>query len=159
MRNAYPHETGLLAEIGYAAWLAAVASWGESTAALAPAVRQSYERFCHEHRSLILVGETNVAVAGWGARENRRNEISDLWVDPDHQGQGVGSAVLAALEAEIVGLGYETAELHTHARNIPAIELYKRRGYRISSLSDRYSPSLDRDVATVFMTKELADVR
>jgi len=55
--------------------------------------------------------------------------ISDLYVDPAYQGQGIGSALIA--QAEIFGksLGTLRIELAVHAAN-PAMVLYTRLGYR-----------------------------
>jgi len=155
IRNARASETGRLAEIGFAAWEPAVAGWGEDVAVLSANARQAYETFARDCWSIILVGEVGSIVAGWGARENRRNQISDLWVEPRFQGQGIGSALLHALENEIRAAGFETAEIETHARNARAIELYKRKAYVVRSLSIQYSASLDRDIEKIELTKAL----
>lgn len=84
-----------------------------------------------------------------------RNQITDLWVDPEHQGRGVGSALLQALENEIDAAGFETAEIETHARNHRAIDLYKRTGYVVRALSVKYSASLDCDIEKIELTKVL----
>lgn len=155
IRSARASEARRLAEIGFSAWERAIAGWGEDVAALSANARRAYETFTHDCWDVILVGEIDSVVAGWGAREGRRNQISDLWVEPAHQGQGIGSALLEALEKEIGAGGFETAEIETHARNIRAIDLYKRKGYVVRALSIKYSASLDCDIEKIELTKAL----
>jgi hypothetical protein len=47
-----------------------------------------------------------------------------------------------------------TARLDTHARNIGAIRLYKRLGYRVKTYFVSYSEPLDEDIDKVEMIKE-----
>lgn len=55
--------------------------------------------------------------------------ISDLYVNPAYQGQGVGTALLARAEAYGKALGAPRIELAVHAAN-PAMALYTHLGYR-----------------------------
>lgn len=55
--------------------------------------------------------------------------ISDLYVDPAYQAQGIGTALLAQAEAYGKALGAPRIELAVHAGN-PALALYTRAGYR-----------------------------
>lgn len=55
--------------------------------------------------------------------------VSDLYVDPAYQGQGIGTALLAQAEALAKALGAPRIELATHATN-PALALYTHLGYR-----------------------------
>jgi len=55
--------------------------------------------------------------------------ISDLYVDPAYQGQGIGTALVAQAEAFAKALGTPRVELATHPAN-PALSLYERLGYR-----------------------------
>lgn len=160
VRPARSDELRLLAEIGLAAWESAMAGWGEDVAALRDNAVSAYGTFVRDFWPTIRVAEVPAAiggsrVVGWGAREKADNHISDLWVHPRHQGQGYGHALLGALIAEIRADGHDTATLDTHARNSGAIALYERNGFAISAYSVRYSASLQRDVETVDMRKEL----
>ncbi|HET7412950.1 MAG TPA: GNAT family N-acetyltransferase [Pararhizobium sp.] len=155
IRKAHASESGRLAEIGFSAWQHAMASWGEDVAALSANARRAYETFVQDSWDIILVGEVDSAAAGWGAREGLRNQITDLWVQPEFQGQGIGSALLQALENEVDAAGFETIEIETHARNQRAIDLYRRRGYVVRALSVKYSAPLNRDIEKVELTKVL----
>ena len=68
--------------------------------------------------------------AGIAARDGAGDYISDLWVAPGREGRGVGSALLAALEAAIAQAGHGTARLEVLTANARALALYRRRGYR-----------------------------
>ena len=55
--------------------------------------------------------------------------VSDLYVEPAYQGQGVGKELLACAEAYGQALGAPRIELAVHAANT-ALELYTHLGYR-----------------------------
>ena len=166
IRKARSNDAAVIAAIGYRAWEEKISVWSSGQmdiAQLSRNAKEAYERFVRDCLDGILVAEEGGVVAGWGAREHPRdvpeprdNVVSDLWVDPDHQGKGHGVRLLDALEAEIRAAGFHTAELETHARNHDAIAFYKRRGYAVIWLSTVYSASLDRDIEKVGLRKELA---
>lgn len=81
----------------------------------------------------FLVGEIDgemVAVGGFVPLGDGTVEIKRMRVDPDHQRNGYGAAVLAALEDAARREGYERAVLETHELLAAAQALYKSRGYR-----------------------------
>lgn len=55
------------------------------------------------------------------------HQIAALFVDPDHQGQGVGSALLAHALA-----GQDIATLDVYAANASAQRFYERHGFRVA---------------------------
>jgi GNAT superfamily N-acetyltransferase len=80
----------------------------------------------------FLVGEVDDEIVAMGAlrREDRRTaEVTRMRVDPDHQRQGYGTAVLAALEDRATELGYRTLVLDTLDRQEDAKRLYESFGY------------------------------
>jgi ribosomal protein S18 acetylase RimI-like enzyme len=58
--------------------------------------------------------------------------LDDLWVLRESRGYGVGQRLLAQGEAEIIARGYETLRLRVVQSNAPAIEFYRRHGWRIA---------------------------
>lgn len=65
-----------------------------------------------------------------GAVHNKVCQVRRMAVHPEHQGKGVGTALLSQLELTFAGVG--AFELFTHSRNVEAIGLYKRHGYRVT---------------------------
>jgi ribosomal-protein-alanine N-acetyltransferase len=130
IRPARMVELDRLAAIGLAAWERGIAP-------LVPA--QAWERvrsgnpfrpFLRERGASIIVADWHGEPAGIAARDGTGDYISDLWVAPGREGRGVGSALLAALEAAIAQAGHGTARLEVLTANARALALYRRRGYR-----------------------------
>jgi GNAT superfamily N-acetyltransferase len=82
-----------------------------------------------------LVGyEGEAVVAGGGLRRlgpaaDGLAEIKRMFVRPAARSRGVAAALLAALEAEAVALGYRRVRLDTGPRQQHALRLYRRAGY------------------------------
>jgi ribosomal-protein-alanine N-acetyltransferase len=156
IRQAHEGETAILAGIGLRAWQGAMAAVGGTDAHLEGA-SEAFSNFTRDAWLTITVIEQNGVPAGWAAREGLDETISDFWIDPDHLRQGLGSALLARIEADIIGQGLQKASLQTHADNIGAVHFFKAHGYSIEWLSIVYSSRLDRDVPTIGLAKRLAD--
>jgi ribosomal-protein-alanine N-acetyltransferase len=82
-----------------------------------------------------------------------RNNLTDLWVLPVIQRNGVGSAILQELETYVKNHGFEELELETHAKNAAAIAFFKKHDFSISGLKSTYSASLDRSIDILQMRK------
>ncbi|TDT14500.1 MarR family transcriptional regulator with acetyltransferase activity [Ilumatobacter fluminis] len=77
-----------------------------------------------------------VACGGVVRHDASTGEIKRMWVHADWRGAGVGRRTLAALEAEVARLGYDTIVLDTNAVLTEAIAMYGRAGY---TPTDRYN--------------------
>ncbi len=122
---------------------------------IVPHVRDHFIAFCTGSYDTILVAEMDGQAVGWGSREDRDNYISDLWVSPSAQGQGIGRALLDALESDIDRAGYGTAELETAAVNAGAIRFYERAGYALVWRKLKFSAGLGKEVEKVRLVKRL----
>ncbi len=156
IRNAREGETEILTNIGLRSWRKAMGSVGGSEAMMESA-NDAFSNFTRDVWLTITVVELNGEVAGWAAREALDETISDFWIDPDYLRQGLGSALLARIEQDILVQGLEKVALQTHADNSEAIGFFKAHGYAIHWLSVVYSPKLDCDVPTVGLAKTLVD--
>ena len=156
IRNAREDETETLRDIGLRAWEKAMQNVGEM-AGIRDNARAAFEAFTRSAWLTITVIEQGGALAGWAARERLDELISDFWIDPAFQRQGLGGALLAAIEADIVRQGFDTARIETLARNDQAVAFFERHGYRVNWLTAAYSPKLDREVQTVGLTKVLVE--
>jgi GNAT superfamily N-acetyltransferase len=71
-----------------------------------------------------------VAVGGFVPADREAVEIRRMRVDPDHQRNGYGAAVLSLLEDAARRQGYGRAVLETHELLAAARVLYESQGYR-----------------------------
>ncbi|MDF1607075.1 GNAT family N-acetyltransferase [Hoeflea sp. YIM 152468] len=154
IRPASSAEAQDLARIGLAAWEKAIRVWGEDADRLRENAREAYYDFCTRCWTDIVVAEWDGDLAGWGSCERADDFITDLWVLPEFQGRGIGTALLGHIETGIRQRGYPSARLDTHARNAGAIRLCKRLGYHVKTYFVTYSESLDQDIDKVEMIKE-----
>jgi len=71
-------------------------------------------------------------VAGGGLRRLTEGvgEIKRMYVRPDVRGRGIAAALLGALEASALEMGYRVVRLDTGPRQPHAQRLYERSGYR-----------------------------
>ncbi|MBC2773647.1 GNAT family N-acetyltransferase [Rhizobium sp. AQ_MP] len=156
IRKARQDDAEILTEIGMRAWRKAMASVGEA-ADMAANAREAFARFAEEGWITITVVEKSGVPVGWAAREDMDETITDFWIDPDFEGQGFGTALLAALEDELKAQGIALARLQTHAMNTDALTFFKKKGYSVNWLTVTYNPKLDRDVQSVGLSKSLSD--
>ena len=103
-----------------------------------------------------LVGFGEVVFEPW----NRRATIAHLYVSPSSRGRGVGTALLEALDSRARASGARCLWLETQNINFPAIQFYRRSGFRLCGLDDTlYDPELDpttgSDEVALFFTRPL----
>lgn len=89
-----------------------------------------------------------------GVGLSERDVVSDLWVHPDGQGDGAGSALLAALELEIAARGFDVARLRCLEPNQKSRAFYAARGW----VEVRVYPHETIPLNTVDMEKPVAAV-
>jgi putative acetyltransferase len=75
------------------------------------------------------IGNRPVACGAVRELDPATGEIKRMFVCPEHRGQGVGRAMLAALEARAGELGYSTLRIETGSRQPEAVGLYTSAGY------------------------------
>ncbi len=78
-------------------------------------------------------------------------ELKRMFVDPERRGAGIGTALVAFLEAEAVSRGASVARLETGIHQHAAIALYERAGYAMRGPFGDYVE----DPMSVFMEKPL----
>lgn len=156
IRKARQDDARLLTEIGMRAWRKAMASVGEAEEMAANA-RDAFARFAEDGWITITVVEVSGVPAGWAAREDMDENITDFWIEPDLEGQGLGTALLKAVEEGLRAQGIPLARLQTHAMNSDALKFFERKGYQVNWLTVSYNPKLDRDVQSVGLSKSLSE--
>ncbi|WP_022712299.1 MULTISPECIES: GNAT family N-acetyltransferase [unclassified Pseudochrobactrum] len=155
LRQATNADLAMIARIGADAWASHIFSHETEEPDQRRRAELAFLHSAQDYLDYILVAEQDGVICGWGARDTNQNYISDIWVDPAHHGQGIGTLLVDALLAQIVMLGFQSAEIGTHARNLPAIKLYEKCGFRIIRRYEEWSDSLARVVEKVKMQADL----
>jgi [ribosomal protein S18]-alanine N-acetyltransferase len=151
IRRATASDGAQIAAVGCRAWSSAIFRSVPEEPGARERVEKAFRAFADEFHARIIVAESGGVILGWGARDTGADYISDLWVDPAWHRKGIGLALMEALLTEIVLSGYRQASIETHARNLPAIRLYERCGFRIVRRGEEWSDSLCRMVEKVSM--------
>lgn len=82
-------------------------------------------------RSLFIVAVAHGTIIGsvMGAYDGRRGWVYHLAVAPEHQRQGLGKALMAALEARMARIGVVKVNLQVRTDNAPVEAFYVGLGY------------------------------
>lgn len=91
--------------------------------ALTPALAREVFREHIAGRCAVFVAEQAGSVVGYVALDG--SYLDRLYVDPAHQGSGIGTALLEHARR----LSPQGLELHTHQQNRPARAFYERHGF------------------------------
>ena len=142
--------------IGIRAWLSSSAF---DDAYLDPAVikrvRGEFLAFARETHCDLVVAKKGDVVVGWGARAGAADAISDIWIDPDHQGEGIGRLLVTHFVQAMQSSGITMAKIGTHAKNVHAIAAYERCGFRIVWRGRQWSQSMGVELDKVRLEKPL----
>jgi ribosomal-protein-alanine N-acetyltransferase len=155
IRRATEGDIAAIAAIGSRAWASNVFSFEPELPGMRAHVEKAFQEFAKTSYRHVLVAEVDETIVGWGARDEDNDYISDLWVEPVVQGQGIGTSLLRTLKSAIAEAGYTKARISTHARNVGAIRLYQREGFAIVEQGPEWSTSLEREIDKVKMLAEL----
>lgn len=160
LRRASIAEASRLGHLAFAAWESSMehlvsAETEESALAERHALLLGFQLFCINASHAITVAESAGELLGWGARGDMSAYISDLWVAPEYQRNGVGSALLSTVEQDIFRAGHDVSILETHAENGGAIRFYAREGYGIVWRGVKFSRLLGQRIEKVRMEKQL----
>ena len=88
----------------------------------------------HGRRSKLIVASDETGVLGWARlfpwKQRGIDVVEDLvYVDPVHQGRGIGRALLAELITNAQGLGYKTIVATIATDNRAGLELHEKIGF------------------------------
>ena len=86
---------------------------------------QSWSHFLDERHTLVM--DSKDGITGFGSLSADGGTVEMLFTHHAHQSEGVGSAILEALEKEAIQRGNNTVRLTTSAT---AWSFYQKRGYR-----------------------------
>lgn len=158
IRSATPQDADALAGVGYAAWKRGIGPLVEPAAA-ARVDAALYAAFIRDNAAAILVAEraglneNEGAPLGFAAIDE--DYLSDLWVDPEHEGQGAGTALLSAAAEAVRAAGHAAIRLEVMTENTRALGLYRHLGFRIVWQGQKHEDILQTDLDKTVMEKAL----
>ncbi|MDO4301944.1 MAG: ribosomal protein S18-alanine N-acetyltransferase [Clostridia bacterium] len=105
-----------------------------------PWSRASVEKELSNNLAIYVVAAENEKVIGYGGMWHIVNEghITNIAVHKDYRQKGIGNAIINKLfeiaeEKEMIGLTLEVRK-----SNIPALELYKKNGFKLEGIRPEY---------------------
>ena len=90
------------------------------------------ERKLKVNPELFLVGaiDNRVIATVMGGYEGHRGWVNYLAVDPEHQRNGIGRRMMAAIEGKLLAMGCPKINLQVRTGNQSALNFYERIGYK-----------------------------
>jgi ribosomal-protein-alanine N-acetyltransferase len=150
--TAADHE--MVGAVGFAAWLSGCALDARfKNEGIIEAARHAFVAYPATAKGEVIVAEIDGVIVGWIAREERRDNISDLWVDPVFQGRGVGSRLIQRLIGRMELEGIATQKIDTLASNVPAIGLYQKHGFKIVWQGEEFDAALSINLTKVHLER------
>jgi ribosomal protein S18 acetylase RimI-like enzyme len=99
--------------------------WNKASVAIPAKLKVQPELFIVAEEAGAVIG---TAMAGY---DGHRGWLYAVAVKPEHQGKGIGSALLTEAEARLVRLGCSKANLQIRAGNEAVAAFYRRHGYTV----------------------------
>ncbi|WP_435362113.1 GNAT family N-acetyltransferase [Haloarchaeobius sp. DFWS5] len=140
IRNAVPGDTAEILAVQERGWNAAygdfleqqtieraMVAWGDPETTKIAVARDEGAYFVAE-----LDDEIVGYLSGTKADEDGVSILDAIYVDPDHWGDGVGTALLEAFESTCVEWGRPVLEFHVLAENDVGRSFYRKHGYNVT---------------------------
>ena len=70
-------------------------------------------------------------------RDERRVYVSEVRVEENYRGKGIGHQLLRAVQNTALDMGYKAMYIHAEATNVGAIKLYEKEGYELERVQLR----------------------
>jgi ribosomal-protein-alanine N-acetyltransferase len=134
IRKALPEEANRLGDIAYEAWERGILPLLNEVPGMRHNEKRRLSVAVHEMLERIIVAEVEGIAVGWCSRARGRAYIPFLFVTPEYQGHGIGSAMLRRMESILELQGEQRVLLETPADNVRAVRFYERQGYHILAL-------------------------
>jgi ribosomal-protein-alanine N-acetyltransferase len=116
--------------------------------------------FFATHPAPLLLAElggvpVGCALASLPSESDPPARLLGLWVAPAASGQGIGSALLAAMETQLAGLGVTRLRVRVPSGQLRALGLFRRRGYALLDAGMRPEPVLEAMLRHSILAKPL----
>ncbi|KRB53163.1 acetyltransferase [Rhizobium sp. Root708] len=144
----------MVGEVGFAAWKSGSTEEAAfSQDHVVERARVAFLDYAATAKGDVAVAELEGRIVGWGAREYEPDCISDIWIDPAHQGGGIGFALVSYFIERIAADGFRAAKIDTRATNTRAIRLYERAGFSIVRRGQTFDQELGISLEQVHLEK------
>lgn len=121
-----------------------VAAW-----AAKPEGTDRYENAIEDSTTELVVAECDGRVVGFGELDVESGEVEAVFVDPEHNGEGIGSSILNYFERWIRDEGFDVVRLRAV---LNAVGFYEQQGYETIERVTNTTTN-DVDVDSVWMEK------
>ncbi|EEA92091.1 N-acetyltransferase [Pseudovibrio sp. JE062] len=138
-----------------------LASWKRGIGPHVPQVahdtmsKASFTDFASACLDQIVVAVKEDRVLGFAATEHADNFITDLWIDPDYESSGLGTALVEEAERRIAARGYHTAEISVLIQNERALGLYHHMKYEDVFEATKFDEDLNCEITYIRLRKHL----
>lgn len=152
VRPIRPEDAGEVLTLQRAAFVSEALIYGTPEMPPLTQTLEELEAELRENLGCIALSGPRIVGAVRAQRDGELLLIGRIAIAPDQQGRGVGTTLLAAVEARGREVGATEAELFTGSLSEANLRLYQREGYR----ETQRVPG-DDGTAQVFMRKSLRD--
>ena len=150
-------------QIGLAAWISAIAPALDTfDAAELPKIEQAFKLFLLSHiagehaaTDVLTVATIGGQIVGFCNIDCSKANLTDLWIAPQWQGQGIAAALMHNAKDRARKIGHPAMILEVLAKNQRAIAFYKKEGLEEYGRSRQFDPVLERAVDKILMRIEL----
>lgn len=126
----------------------------------APWSERSFRNELDHPHGIFRVALENGEVVGYGGIWLVIDEahVTNVAVEPEHQGQGIGRRIMSELLKAAAEAGMRCSTLEVRAGNAPALALYEKLGFERTAVRKGYYPD-NREDAVVMWLHSLDDLR
>ncbi|EMA24619.1 GNAT family N-acetyltransferase [Haloarcula argentinensis] len=123
-----------------------VAAWAAKTEGT-----ERYENAVKDATTELVVAESDSRVVGFGELDVESGEVAAVFVDPEHDREGIGSSILHHFERRLRDEGFDVVRLRAV---LNAVKFYEQQGYqKVERVTN--TTTNDIDVDSVWMEKPL----
>ncbi len=154
IRSARSKDIPQIGEVGLASWKRGIGPHLPQSAHEA-ITTASFADFASACLDQIVVAVKDDRVLGFIATEQADNFITDLWIDPDCESSGLGTALVEEAERRIAARGYHTAEISVLLQNERALGLYHHMKYEDVHEGTRFDKTMQCEIKYIRLRKHL----
>ena len=105
------------------------------------------------HYSAVLQNENNILGFAIYSPIIPESHLLNIAIDPDHQGMGLGDKLLQQIILQNKTIGVKMISLEVRVSNLPAINLYEKRGFHKDAIRPDYYSGFPKEDALLMSLK------